>query len=101
MIERYPKEAVPLGTVVRSKNLNRLGIVTDAFYDKENLLHYSCFFIPHTAPGMYHRNLMDNSDEVHGLMIEESEFDLIYYLMIGTVNLEELDIYHVPGDLVL
>ena len=100
MIERYP-EAVPLGTVVRSKTLNRLGVVTDAFYDKEDLLHYSCFFIPHTAPGMYHRNLMDNSDEVHGLMIEESEFDLIYYLMIGTVNLEELDIYHVPGDLVL
>jgi len=52
---------------------------------------------------MYYRNLMNNdqADEVHGLMAEESEFDLIFYLMMGKVDLEELDIFRVPGDLVL
>ena len=76
--------------------------VGKAFYDKD-VLHYECFFIPNTAPGMYYRNLMNNgqADEVHGLMAEESEFDLIFYLMMGKVDLEELDIFRVPGDLVL
>ena len=98
----YPEEAVPLGTIVRSIKLDRLGVVTDAFYDKD-VLHYECFFIPNTAPGMYYRNLMNNgqADEVHGLMAEESEFDLIFYLMMGKVDLEELDIFRVPGVLVL
>jgi hypothetical protein len=34
-------------------------------------------------------------------MTEESEFDLIFYLMIGPVDLDEIDIFHAPGDLVL
>ena len=51
---------------------------------------------------MYHRNLINNdNDEVQGIMYDETEFDLIFYLMVGKVNLEELDIYHVPGELVL
>ena len=35
----YPKEAVKIGTLVRSHRLDRLGIVTDAFYgelDEDN-----------------------------------------------------------------
>jgi len=46
----YPEEAVPLGTIVRSIKLDRLGVVTDAFYDKD-VLHYECFFIPNTHQG--------------------------------------------------
>lgn len=102
MNKNYPKLAVPLGTIVRSKKLNRLGVVVNAFYDEERVLNYTCFFVPHTAPGMYHRNLINNdNDEVQGIMYDETEFDLIFYLMVGKVNLEELDIYHVPGELVL
>ena len=100
----YPASAVPLGTLVRSKKLNRLGVVTDAILDKEGIHYYTCFFIPNTEPGMYFRNLMKHtSHDVHGIMIEESEFDLIFYLMMGTVDLDELDIFYVPGegDLVL
>ena len=102
MKSSYPTSAVPLGTIVRSKKLNRLGVVTSVTIDKQNVHFYTCFFIPNTAPGMYFRNLMkDNSDEVQGVMIEESEFDLIFYMMMGTVDLDELDIFYVPGDLVL
>jgi hypothetical protein len=98
----YPPTAVSLGTLVRSKKLNRLGVVTSATLDKENVHHYTCFFIPNTEPGMYFRNLMKHTnDEVHGVMIEESEFDLVFYLMMGTVDLDELDIFYIPGDLVL
>ena len=35
----YPKEAMPIGSYVRSERLNRLGFITDAFYgelDKDN-----------------------------------------------------------------
>lgn len=101
MRRNYPKEAVPLGTLVRSKSLDRLGVVTDAFFDEDDLLIYSCFFIPNTTPGMYFRNLMDVGDELHGIILEESEFDLIFYLMMGTVNLDELNIFHIAGELVI
>ena len=30
-----------------------------------------------------------------------SEYDLIFYLMIGRVDLDEMDIYHITGDLVI
>ena len=103
MKKDYPPEAVGLGTIVRSIPLDRLGVVTDAYKDDRGVIFYNCFFIPHTSPGMYYRNLLNSahSDEVHGIMIEESEFDLIFYLMIGKIDLEELDIFHVPGELVL
>jgi hypothetical protein len=97
----HPEEAVPLGTLVRSTKLNRLGIVTEAYYDEEKVLNYSCFFMPNTAPGMYYRNLMSGEKEIQGIISEETEFDLIFYLMVGKIDLEELDIFHVPGGLVI
>ena len=102
MSRKYPSQAVPRGTFVRSKALDRLGVVTDAFIEDEEII-YTCFLMPHTAPGLYHYNLMSKSldDTVHGLMTEESEFDLIFYLMIGPVDLNEIDIFHAPGDLIL
>jgi hypothetical protein len=101
MDRTYPKEAVGPGTIVRSKNLDRLGIVTDAFYNDNKSIDYTCFFIPNTAEGMYYKNLLTKDLDLHGLMAEENEFDLIFYLMIGKVDLEKLDIFHVPGELVL
>tara|TARA_B100001113_G_scaffold347645_1_gene340353 strand:- start:536 stop:844 length:309 start_codon:yes stop_codon:yes gene_type:complete len=102
MNRKYPSQAVPRGTFVRSKALDRLGVVTDAFVEDEEII-YTCFIMPNTAPGLYHYNLMNKNldDTVHGLMTEESEFDLIFYLMIGPVDLDEIDIFHAPGDLIL
>ena len=102
MTRKYPSQAVPKGTFVRSKALDRLGVVTDAFVEDKEIF-YTCFLMPHTAPGLYHYNLMSKNvdDTVHGLMTEESEFDLIFYLMIGPVDLDEIDIFHAPGDLIL
>ena len=102
MNKNYPKEAVPLGTFVRSKTLDRLGVVTDAFFDEEveNKLIYTCFLFPNTAPGRYYKNLLNKDSEIHGILIEESEFDLIYYLMMGHVDIEEMNIFHITGDLI-
>ncbi len=102
MARKYPSSAVPRGTFVRSKALDRLGVVTDAFLDDGEII-YTCFIIPNTAPGLYYYNLMnkDTDDTVHGMMTEESEFDLIFYLMIGPVDLDEIDIFHAPGEIML
>ena len=99
MTRNYPSNAVPLGTFVRSKALNRLGVVTDAFTE-DKPIYYNCFIMPNTAPGLYHYNLMnkDTDDTVHGIMTEESEFDLIFYLMIGPMDLDEIDIFYASGD---
>tara|TARA_R110002110_G_scaffold8165_3_gene40911 strand:+ start:6769 stop:7077 length:309 start_codon:yes stop_codon:yes gene_type:complete len=102
MPNSYPPQAVPRGTFVRSNSLNRLGVVTSAvFQDKQ--LYYTSFYFPNTAPGLYHYNLMARNDDgtVHGLVAEESEFDLTFYLMIGPVNLDEIDFYDMPGEIVL
>ena len=102
MRESYPKQAVPTGTVIRSKKLNRLGVVTDAFIEDKQI-YYTCFLIPNTEPGRYHRNLMNThmDETVHGILVDESEFDLIFYLMFGRVDLDEIDIFHIPGELVI
>ena len=98
MKNKYPKEAVPRGTLVRSNKLNRLGVVMDAFYE-DGVLHYNSFYLPNTAPGFYHLNLMPSVDNtVHGVIAEESEFDLTFYLMIGTVDLDDFDFVHFSGD---
>ena len=45
-MEEYPLEAMKAGTFVRTNRLNRLGIITDAFYgekdqdDQPNHLYY-------------------------------------------------------------
>lgn len=102
MRRKYPSCAVPRGTFVRSKTLNRLGVVTDAFIDGKETI-YTCFLMPNTAPGLYHHNLMQKTfdNTVHGMLTEESEFDLVFYLMIGPADLDEIDIFHAPGELIL
>ena len=48
--EEYPIEGLPTGTYVRSHRLNKLGVITDAFYEepevnnqKNNCLYYFNF----------------------------------------------------------
>jgi hypothetical protein len=97
MNENYPKEAVLPGTIVRSTQLDRLGVVMDCYINDDQSFNYTCFFIPNTSPGMYYRNIVNGNytDETHGIMADTSEYELYFYLMIGRVDLEEMDIYHV------
>ena len=97
MTKNYPDQAVPRGTFIRSKSLDRLGLVIDALIEDDQI-YYTCFLIPNTAPGLYYYNLMNknNDDVIRGMMTEESEFDLIFYLMIGPLDLDKLDFLHDP-----
>ena len=103
MNKNYPKEAVLPGTIIRSTELNRLGVIMDCHINNDESFNYTCFLIPNTSPGMYYRNIVNSkyTDETHGIMADISEYDLYFYLMIGRVDLEEMDIYHVTGDLPL
>jgi hypothetical protein len=102
MPNSYPPQAVPKGTFVRSNSLDRLGVVTSAVVEDKQI-YYTSFYFPNTAPGLYHYNLMADSDDgtVHGLVAEESEFDLTFYLMIGPIDLDEIDFINMPGETVL
>tara|TARA_B100001287_G_C22546764_1_gene464806 strand:+ start:147 stop:455 length:309 start_codon:yes stop_codon:yes gene_type:complete len=102
MTHSYPPQAVPRGTFVRSNILNRLGVVTNAMIEDKQI-YYTCFFFPNTAPGLYHYNLMENINDgtVHGMIAEESEFDLTFYLMIGPLNIDEIDFFDIPGEIII
>tara|TARA_R110000850_G_C9605508_1_gene429199 strand:+ start:175 stop:501 length:327 start_codon:yes stop_codon:yes gene_type:complete len=89
--DEYPAEAVPLGTIIRSKKIDRLGVIVDGFYEGDLIL-YTCLFIPNTVPGSYYHNLLLGDNAVTQVVVrEESEFDLIYYLMIGPVDIDNFE----------
>ena len=103
--EDYPKEAVSLGTYVRSSKWNRLGIITDGFYgdidkDGQKIIMYTVLFLPNTAPGAYHRNLLTTAAYGNPQMFlaNEVEYDLTYYLMISPANIKDIDIYTPSGE---
>jgi len=86
----YPKEALPLGTWVRSHRLDRLGVVTDAFYgeldvNNQKIIIYTVLLFPKmqwAVPGD-----MQNA-EYH--MSNEYEYEVTAFLMINPVNLKSL-----------
>jgi len=86
----YPKEALPLGTWVRSHRLDRLGVVTDAFYgeldvNSQKIIIYTVLLFPKmqwAVPGD-----MQNT-EYH--MSNEYEYEVTAFLMINPVNLKSL-----------
>jgi len=91
--DEYPADAVPLGTMVRSKKIDRLGVIVDGFYEDE-LIVYTCLFIPNTVPGSYYHNLLLGDNGVTNVVVrEESEFDLIYYLMLGPVDVDNFEFF--------
>ena len=86
----YPKEAMKKGTFVRSDRLNKLGIVTDAFYgdlDKDNqkIIIYTVLWCPSTG---FNTKISSKKDLFY--VSNEYEYDFIGYLMLKPVDLSKL-----------
>ena len=86
----YPKEAMSIGTYVRSIRHNKLGIITDAFYgeldaDNKKIIIYTILLLPNS-------DRMGSSfkkpDKYY--MTNEYEYDVIGYLMIKPVDVRQL-----------
>tara|TARA_R100001510_G_C7653922_1_gene212433 strand:+ start:3006 stop:3323 length:318 start_codon:yes stop_codon:yes gene_type:complete len=101
--ENYPSEALLPGTVIRSIRFDRLGVITDAFED-DGIIFYTCFLMPNTS-SKGSLNIKNNhyasKSGLDGILVEESEFDIISYLMIGRVNLDNVEFFHPTRDLML
>ncbi len=86
--EEYPKEAMKLGTIVRSTRLNKLGFITDAFYgdtdqDNQKIIVYTLFLLPSSNP----LTKMFKENEQYYIS-NEYEYEVIGYLMMNPVNLK-------------
>lgn len=79
----YPKEALPVGTYVRSQIYDKLGMIVDAFYGEEDkvgtkIIIYTILLSPEVTA--YNRFIEDNEPYY---LSNEYEYDIIAYLMIG------------------
>jgi|TARA_B110000211_G_C13539676_1_gene318844 hypothetical protein len=86
----YPKNALKLGTFVRSLSHDRLGVVTDAFYGEsdevgEKIIVYTIILFPNTGSIA---NIYKKPENF--FMSNEYEYDVIGYLMMRPVNLPKL-----------
>jgi len=84
----YPREAVPLGTYVRSVRLNRLGIVIDAYYEYTYMNEQEQKVISYTIllpPSGY-----TSSHDDEYVIIHESEYDTVCFLMIEPVKIKSI-----------
>jgi len=87
---KYPEEAVKVGTFARAQRLDRLGIVTDAFYgdiDKDNnkIIIYTILLFPK----LDRITRQPNHDEQYYLT-NEYEYEVTAYLMIKPVDVRKL-----------
>ena len=91
--DEYPKEAMPLGTWVRSERLGRLGVITDAFYgDVDNagqkIIVYTLLLFPRS------NNYGTSSRSKENFYLtNEYEYEVIGYLMMNPINLDKLSPY--------
>jgi len=88
----FPKEGVPVGTLVRSIKKDRLGIVADAFYgdlDKngKKIIIYTILLIPDRRDFSYSSDL--ESERL--FMVNEYEYDIYAYLMIPPLDFETIN----------
>jgi len=86
----YPKEAVKVGTFVRTHRLDRLGVVTDAFYgdlDKNNnkIIIYTIFLFPKNN-GM---TTTPRTNEQY-YVTNEYEYEVTAYLMMNPIDIKAL-----------
>ena len=86
----YPKEAMPIGTYVRSGRLDRLGFITDAFYgdvDKNNkkIIVYTILIVPKTD----HMSRMLEQNE-QWYLTNEYEYEVTGYLMMHPVDVSKI-----------
>lgn len=85
----YPKEALPIGTIVRSNNHDRLGAVYDAFYgdiDKNSIkiIIYTILLFPEVS--IRYKKLDSNTY----YLTNEYEYDIIAFLMMPRINMDKL-----------
>ncbi len=86
----YPKEALPVGTYIRSTRLDKLGIIISAFYgdrdkDGKKIVVYTVLLYPENSlVGTY-------TDQFY--VSNEYEYEIIAYLMIGRANLSDVADY--------
>jgi len=86
----YPKEAMPIGSYVRSERLNRLGFITDAFYgelDKDNkkIIIYTILIVPKTN----HMSKLLEQDE-QWYITNEYEYEVTGYLMMNPIDVSKI-----------
>ena len=87
--DEYPTEALPVGTIVRAKRINTLGVITDAFYgdldaDNQKIIIYTLFLFPKKKTG----NLSQIPQKY--FLVNEYEYDVIAYLMMNPINVDNL-----------
>jgi hypothetical protein len=87
----HPEQALPLGTLIRAKRFDRLGVITDSFYgdideNKVATIIYTVFLFPPTSFAA--ALISDEGDDYY--ISHESEYDIIAYLMMNPINLKKL-----------
>ena len=89
----WPKEAVPIGTLVRSIKKDSLGIVADAYYGEEDtnnkgIIIYTILLIPDKRNFLLYTQ---HIQEEKIFMINEYEYDIYAYLMVPPLNFNALN----------
>tara|TARA_Y100000004_G_C8742177_1_gene338831 strand:- start:60 stop:440 length:381 start_codon:yes stop_codon:yes gene_type:complete len=90
---KYPQEALPIGTIIRSTRLDKLGVIIDAFYgdldlDNQKIITYTVLLFPDGS------NKFANYDGDEKFYVSnEYEYEIIAYLMLGKANMEEVSKY--------
>ena len=86
----YPKEAMPLGTIVRSHRVDTLGAIMDAFYgekdaDGQNIIIYTILLFPKS-------NAFSGDFQKTGqyYVTNEYEYEVTGYLMMPPINITKL-----------
>ena len=92
--EEYPTEALPLGTYVRPKEYNRLGVITDAYYDGSDIdgqpiITYVLLLLPQPFLSPSAPDYQMNSQLC---MSNQYEYDITAYLMIKPMDISNLSI---------
>jgi hypothetical protein len=95
--EEYPIEGLPTGTYVRSHRLNKLGVITDAFYEEpevnnQKIIVYTILILPQIA-NMYSGPL----DTEQFYVTNEYEYEITAYLMIKPIDVTDIMI-RIEGD---
>jgi hypothetical protein len=88
--EKYPDEALPMGTYVRPTRRNQLGVITDAFYgeldaDDKKIIIYTILLFPQIDSIT---RVPKRNDQYY--LTNEYEYDIVAYLMIDPVDLSKL-----------
>ena len=87
---KYPNEALPLGTFVRSTRFDRLGVLVDAFYgdmdsDNKKIIVYTILMLPKKNGSSFGANKKQKY-----YLTNEYEYDVIGYLMVNPIDIKNL-----------